>query len=104
MAKEKAMSTLLKEANQKIEKLEKELASEKNSLSYATKNRDEYQSEIEAIHAALDCLPQAPGRMVKSTGRYGNEVSVSCSARLFAWIATVAFGKNTKKGDDIKDG
>lgn len=91
MAKEKALSTQLKEARAEIEKLKDELKGEK-SFHESTRNKKETaEKEIESIHAALDCIPFSPPRKVKPEDYY-NSINISASSRLFAWISNVAFG------------
>ena len=101
MAKEKALSTQLKEANIKITELEGKLKSEQQSCKYASEARDKHNRELEAVHSALDCIPNSPPRTVKPENSYGT-IEVTVSARLFAWIATVAF-KGTKTTTKIEE-
>lgn len=101
MAKEKAVATQLKEAKAEIERLTKELTSEKSSLKYAQTARDEAKKELEGIHSALDCVPNAPPRKTESESFYG-KIDVPASSRLFAWVANVAF-KGVKTTTKIEE-
>ena len=101
MAKEKALITQLEEANIKIAELENKLESEQRSYRYALEARDKYSRELEAVHSALDCIPNNPPRIVNPANSYGS-IEVTVSARLFAWIATIAF-KGTKTTTKIEE-
>jgi len=56
MAKEKALSTQLKEANERILELENKLKSEENSKKYVQERANKYELEIESVHSALDAM------------------------------------------------
>lgn len=77
-----AASTLLKQAQAEIEKLNKELASCKSSLGYSQTRANEAQAEIEGIHAFFDSLPNGINR--KADDGYTQR---SAMTRMAAWLA-----------------
>lgn len=82
MAKQKALSTQLKEANAKIEALEKKLVSEENSKKYVQERANKAELEIDSVHAALDAM------MIPRTVKSGySETTMTIASRLFAWQA-----------------
>ncbi|WP_040263734.1 hypothetical protein [Pseudomonas massiliensis] len=78
-----AASTLLKQANEAIAKLTKELESTKGTISYHQARAIEATKEIEDVHAFCDALPNVVPR--KDDNGYNQR---SVMTRLAAWLAT----------------
>ena len=87
----KSITTQLKEAQKKIEELEKKLIYAEQQKESNWKQYQEAQREINSIHAALDTLPGITGKRARIS-EY-QEVDLTINARLFSWISSVAFGE-----------
>ena len=82
MAKEKALSTQLKEANEKIVKLESALKNAESSKKYSSDRADKAELEIDSVHCALDAM------FVPKTVKTGySDKTMTIASRLFAWQA-----------------
>ena len=91
MAKEKALSTQLKEANEKIVKLESDLKSAEISKKYSSDRADKAELEIDSVHCALDAM------FVPKTAKSGySDKTMTIASRLFAWQAGARI-KNVKR-------
>lgn len=77
-----------------IEELQKKLKSVEDSKDCYYREVVDLRKQIDSVHAALDTLPGAPGKKVKIDDY--TTVIMTISARLFAWISTVAFGQKIK--------
>jgi hypothetical protein len=82
MAKQKALSTQLKEANAQIEKLTSELKSKSESFDTYYKMYNDSQLELESVHTALDTM-FVPGKVKQGY----SEKTMTIASRLFAWQA-----------------
>ena len=81
-SRQKAASTLLKEAQARIAELEKKLADKESSLKYANDGKAAAQAELESVHDILDALPQAPTKKVEDEYR-----TRAAATRLAAYFA-----------------
>jgi uncharacterized coiled-coil protein SlyX len=78
-----AASTLLKQANARVEELEKKLTSSESSMKYHSNQASEAQAELNDMHAFFDALPNSIPR--KDSESYQTR---SAMTRLAAWLAT----------------
>lgn len=74
---------LLRLANEKIVKLEKELADTKSSKEAWYKKSCEYESEINALHDVLDVLPNSPNKRKENAWS-----DTPVLTRLCVWLAS----------------
>jgi hypothetical protein len=88
----KADSTVIKELQEQIKKLESSKASEESWRVRLASEREILEREIESVHGALDQIPHCPERTVKTTNQYGSETTtkLTIDARLFGWLANRA--------------
>lgn len=82
--RQKAVSTLLKEAQARIAELEKKLSDKEGSLKYATDGRTAAERELESVHDILDALSEAPAKKVDDEYR-----TRTAATRLAAYFAKV---------------
>ena len=99
-SKKKSSTTLLGEANKKIEELNakiKELDADieyqKNYVAMYKDNSNRAEGELASIHAALDSI----GVPRDSMDQWHNKVRILASARLFAWLAGEKVTKEAEK-------
>lgn len=78
-----AASTLLKQAQAEIEKLNKELQSSKSSNTYNTDRANKAVAEVEELHAFFDALPNSISR--KDENGYNQR---SAMTRMAGWLAS----------------
>lgn len=81
-AKKPAVSTQLKQANARIEELEKKLADAQRAQEYASKRAADADAELDQMHALLDALPNALPK--RDDGTYRNHTAMT---RLASWLA-----------------
>ena len=84
MAREKAISTQLKEAKAKIEQLEKERDRHEQYEKMYRESSQKLEAEIQSVHVVLDTL--GVPRKYKREGYCGEE-TMPLASRLFAWTA-----------------
>jgi hypothetical protein len=92
----KSEKTLLKEAETRIEKLEKELENVKGTKDMYFKRTTEAELEIESVHCALDAM--FVPRIVKSGY---SEKTMTIASRLFAWQAGAKIEKQARDPDHV---
>lgn len=73
-----------------VEKLKKDLSSEKSSTAYHVNAKGELQAQIDSLHAALDGISMAPGRVGKED-RYGSKPELSVTSRFAGLLGALAF-------------
>jgi hypothetical protein len=71
---------------QQVEKLTKELASEKSGKDCWYKKHEESKAELEQAHALIDALPGSIPRQ-SEPGEYGQRTQHALMTRLAAWMA-----------------
>lgn len=71
---------------QQVEKLTKELASNKVAQDSWYKKSDEYKAELDQAHALIDALPGSIPRK-SEPGEYGQQTTHALMTRLAAWLA-----------------
>jgi len=86
MAETKRKSAALRNAEKKIEELEKALKEEKSRSDSWYKSMNDKNKELEEVHLVLDVLPNPPARSF--TPQSGYEKTMSLSSRLIAYIAS----------------
>ena len=86
MAETKRKSTALKNAEKKIDELEKALKEEKSRSDSWYKSMNDKNRELEEVHAVLDVFPNPPARSFTPQGGY--EKTMTLSNRLVAYIAS----------------
>jgi len=88
-ARKPAPSTLLKQAQAQIEKLEKDLAEANKSKDRFYEAHQKAEERVAQVHALVDALPGAPGRSIEiDTGGWKQPISLEPMTRLAAWLAT----------------
>jgi len=85
----KADSTVIKELQEQLKKMESDLNAQKSWRERVSQEKSELEHELDSVHGALDQIPDCPAREVKTTDRYGSEKTnkLTIDARLFGWLA-----------------
>jgi chromosome segregation ATPase len=86
------LAELKSSATAEIESLKKSESSCKASLEYARSQATKAENELDAAHALLDGLPQAPARETEGKETYQRH-EIQLTTRLASWIAKVAFSE-----------
>lgn len=88
-ARKPAASTLLKQAQAQIEKLQKELEQARSLQKTYNEQRVEAQAQVDQVHALIDALPGSVGRKVAGDqNAWPPDISLNVMTRLAAWLAT----------------
>lgn len=74
---------LLRLANEKIVRIEKDLVDAKSSKEVWYKKANEYENEINALHDVLDSLPNSPSK--RKDGAWSDTTVL---IRLCVWLAS----------------
>lgn len=77
-----------------IDKLKKEVEQQKGYAEMYSRTASKAEQEVEAAHALIDGLPNAPARETEAVERYQRK-DIPLTTRLATWIARVAFGTAT---------
>jgi len=85
----KADSTVIKELQEQLKKLEADINNQVTYRDRVIKEKEIIERELDSVHGALDQIPDCPAREVKTTDRYGSEKTnkLTIDARLFGWLA-----------------
>lgn len=87
-ARKPAASTLLKQAQARIEQLEKDLATKTLLYTNANEERSKLQTEIDQLHAMLDAIPAAPSKDVPGVESWSSGSKRTVISRLAGYFAT----------------
>lgn len=87
-ARKPAASTLLKQAQAQIEKLEKDLATKTTLYNSASEERNKLQTEVDQLHAMLDAIPGAPSKDVPGVDSWMSGSKRTVLSRLAGYFAT----------------
>lgn len=91
------IASLKKSHAEEAEKLKKEEAQQKSYAEMLGRNAQKAEQELDACHALLDGLPNAPLRETEGTESWQRK-PIPLTTRLAMWIANVAFGSALDKG------